>query len=236
MIACCTRRSTSWRSPAAGLGDRDTPHRLWLVAAVQQAGDRSLAVRGDPGARGFNGHPRPHPARRSPLPACRPGSGSRRHSPLPSGVALRLVPDLMPCVLEAPRARLRSGAAFPVGVVAQRRSERLVEEVPLVRTALLPLHAPQPSPGRLLVLNSALCPVVWATTASAEIARGTFRLACATSGWSKGRHPEPRSVWRAHARCGRRFRFWRIQLVGFSRGPMHFDCRWVEFSVARQVE
>jgi hypothetical protein len=41
--------------PAAFLAAIWAPHRLWFVAAVQQAGDQSLAVRGDPSEQGLDG-------------------------------------------------------------------------------------------------------------------------------------------------------------------------------------
>src|SRR5450432_532924 len=65
-------------------------------------------------------------------------------------------------------ARRRSGSAFPADAVAQRRLERLVEEVPLVNAALLPLHIHRMTQAAPWLSNSALHPVRRATMASAD--------------------------------------------------------------------
>jgi len=64
--------------------------------------------------------------------------------------------------------RCRSGSAFPADVVAQRRLEGLVEEVPLVNAALLPLHIHRMVQAAPWLSNSALHPMVWVTMASAD--------------------------------------------------------------------
>jgi hypothetical protein len=140
VIACCTSRSTvpgldpgiwmpSWRSPPPGLGI-ETPRRACpregggvVVCSYRPAGSRPI-FRGSQQSShaGLRRSSHPHPVRhRSPLPACRPGPGSRRRSPPPSGVALRLVHDPTPWMLVTPRPpqvrfrlpRQRRGATPP---------------------------------------------------------------------------------------------------------------------------
>ena len=68
-------------------------------------------------------------------------------------------------------SRPRSGAAFPVGAVAQRSLQGLVEEVPLVRAALLPLHVHRLVQAAPCLSDSALRPVARTTMASADFSR-----------------------------------------------------------------
>src|ERR1019366_7859435 len=76
---------------------------------------------------------------------------------------------LVPC-----RARLwllvryGSGSAFSVDAVAQRSLEGFIEKVPLVRVALLPLHAHRMVQAAPWLSNSALRPVARTTMASAD--------------------------------------------------------------------
>lgn len=51
------RRDAQLSHPAARLGDFDSPHRLRLVAAVQQRSDEFLFVLGEPVAQFVEGHP-----------------------------------------------------------------------------------------------------------------------------------------------------------------------------------
>jgi hypothetical protein len=64
--------------------------------------------------------------------------------------------------------RSRSGSAFPGCVVAQRSLQGFIEEVPLVRTALPPLHVHRMIQAAPCLSNSALRPVARTTTASAD--------------------------------------------------------------------
>ncbi len=68
-------------------------------------------------------------------------------------------------------SRPRSGSAFPAGAVAQRGLQGFVENVPLVRAALLPLHLHRLVQAAPYLSNSALRPVARTTMASADFSR-----------------------------------------------------------------
>src|SRR5208282_1216299 len=65
-------------------------------------------------------------------------------------------------------AHPRSGSAFPAGAVAHCSHQGLIEKVPLVRTALLPLHVHRTVQAAACLSNSALRSVARTTTASAD--------------------------------------------------------------------
>ena len=90
---------------------------------------------------------------------------------------------LRPCRRRLPLlARIRSGSAFPNCAVAQRSLQGFVEKVPLVRAALLPLHAHRMIQAASCWSNSALRPVARTTTASADFSAS---IGC------RRRHPAP---------------------------------------------
>src|SRR6185503_10491835 len=95
-----------------------------------------------------------HPAR------CGRG-GTRSSMPRSSGRAA--VPGTL-------LGRPSSGAAFTGCAVAPRRQQGLVEKVPLVRAALLPLHAHRKVQAAPCLSNSALRTFARATMASADLA------------------------------------------------------------------
>ena len=135
--------------PTARLGDLHPAHRLWLVAAVQQAGEQRVAVGGNPRTQLGDLHP-VHPRR----------AAIRLH-PLECPVQVRRADHLfhqlprqgsfmIPCrgrllLLE----RIRSSSAIADCAGAQRSLQGFIEKVPLVRATpgsgpgacLLPLHA-----------------------------------------------------------------------------------------------